>query len=282
MEKIAFIGAGKVGTALGKYFSVNNIPISGYFSRSPLSARESAEFTESKAFESAEELVRESNIVFITVPDGQIKSVYDSIKGFIRKDMQICHCSGSMSAKEAFSGIEKYGASGFSIHPLFPVNDKFRSHNDLGKAFFCIEGNENHISEWKMLLENLGNPVRIISGENKSEYHAACAVSSNLVCALIAESTELLIKCGFTEKESLSALRPLIESNIQNILGSNSVNALTGAVERCDIQTVKKHIACFDKKTDLDMYKSVSAKLIELASEKHPDTDYSELKDILK
>ena len=43
--KIGFIGAGKVGFALGKYLSENNINLVGYYSKNINSAIEAAKFT---------------------------------------------------------------------------------------------------------------------------------------------------------------------------------------------------------------------------------------------
>ena len=52
--KIGFIGAGKVGFSLGKYFAENGAELSGYYSRTESSAHEAAAFTGSKAFMSSE------------------------------------------------------------------------------------------------------------------------------------------------------------------------------------------------------------------------------------
>ena len=68
--RIGFVGAGKVGFSMGKFFALGGLNVSGYFSRSVQSAREAADFTGSWCFESLGELVAESDAVFITVPDG--------------------------------------------------------------------------------------------------------------------------------------------------------------------------------------------------------------------
>ena len=52
--KIGFIGAGKVGFTLGKYFAENGMELSGYYSSSVASAKEAAEITGSEYFENAE------------------------------------------------------------------------------------------------------------------------------------------------------------------------------------------------------------------------------------
>ena len=243
---------------------------------------EAARFTGSKGYDELSELVSDSDVIFITVSDGAIKEVYDSIKTLGIAGKQICHCSGSMSAAEAFRDLASYGASGCSIHPLFPVSSKYDSFKELHKAFFCIEGDDADVKTWTEIFDRFGNKTRVIAGENKVEYHAACAISSNLVCALAAKSLSMLEKCGFTETEAMTAFEPLIMSNIKRILAVGPVEALTGPVERNDVNTVIKHIKCMDNDVDRNMYMAISRKLVDLAEKKHPETDYSELKRLLK
>ena len=276
---IGFIGAGKVGFSLGKYLSVNGIGLSGYYSRNLNSAEEAAEFTGTKAFTTLEELLRESTVIFITVPDGAITDVFNNIRELGISGKLICHCSGALSAGEAFPDISTSGAQGLSIHPLFPVSSKYDSYKELGNAFFCLEG--DRADEWRDILTSLGNPVRIIDGSVKVRYHAACAISSNLVCALAAESVSLLKECGFTADEALQALRPLAMSNMSKVFEAGPVSALTGPVERNDVSTVSKHLKCFGTDEERELYTAVSRKVTEDASEKHPETDYSELRKLL-
>ncbi len=108
--KIGFFGAGKVGFSLGKYFSDNGLSVTGYYNRNKESALEAANFTGTKCFDSPEELINESDCIFLTVSDGAIKSVYDSIKSPMLSGKMLCHCSGSLSAEEAFPDIESFGA----------------------------------------------------------------------------------------------------------------------------------------------------------------------------
>ncbi|MBP5578605.1 MAG: DUF2520 domain-containing protein [Ruminococcus sp.] len=279
---IGFIGAGKVGFSLGRYFAENGIPLSGYYSLHVQSAAEAAKFTGSEVYYELADIVRDSGVIFITVPDTSVAEVYESIKEMGIEGKCICHCSGAMSAEETFPDISEYGASGYSIHPLFPISSKYESFKELQSAFFCIEGSEEHLGDWEKLFERLGNDIRIIPGSMKSEYHAACAISSNLVCALAAKSLSLMKKCGFSETEALKAFEPLIMSNIRRILAVGPQEALTGPVERNDIETVARHIQCMDNDTDREMYRAVSRKLVEIAQYKHPENDYSEMKKLLK
>ncbi len=279
--KVGFIGAGKAGFSLGKYFADGGITVTGYYSLHENSARAAAEFTGSQFFGELSDLLKESGVIFLTVPDGAVSSVYGELCKFDIKGKQICHCSGVMTAAAAFPGISRRGAFGYSIHPLFPISDKTESYRKMAGAFFCIEGSFEHLDEWKSVLEGLGFHVQMIDGKDKPKYHAACAISSNLFCALADESIELLTQCGFTRETALTALSPLIRQNTENILRYGPTNALTGAVERNDIQTVEKHLSCFSTDNERELYRAVSQRLIRIAKEKNPQNDYSELEKLL-
>ena len=49
--QIGFIGAGKVGVSLGKYFREKGLEVGGYYSLSEESARWAAAFTETKQYQ---------------------------------------------------------------------------------------------------------------------------------------------------------------------------------------------------------------------------------------
>ena len=271
--KTGFIGAGKVGFTLGKFFAANNIQVTGYYSRRRESAKEAAAFTGTTVYDSIGELVQDSDAVFLTVPDSAISSVFEELKEFDLTGRLICHCSGAMTAKEAFPG--------YSIHPLFPIHSKYDTYRELAGAFFCIEGDRFYIDYWHETLKSLGVNVKAIASEVKVKYHAACTISSNLVCALVQESLNLMETCGFTRSSALEALTPLIECNVRNILKEGPVNALTGPVERNDVSTIQKHLGCFLTHTEENLYRDLSRELIKVAEEKNSHINYTELKNML-
>lgn len=295
--KIGFIGAGKAGFSLGRFFAEGGITVTGYYSRHRESALEAAEFTNTKAYEELSEIIKDSDAIFLTVPDGAISPVYEQMKRCGIMGRQICHCSGAMTAGEAFPDIQTYGAYGYSIHPLFPISSKYDTYRELPDAFFCLEGmeiaanreNESYIlqqevylKEWELRLQMLGCSVRSIPSSSKIRYHAACAIASNLVCALVQESIDLLSTCGFSEEEAKKALTPLMRSNLEHIIAKGPTKALTGPMERCDVGTVEKHLGCFLTEEETQMYRVISEKLMQMAKTKHPDTDYGKMSELLQ
>ena len=278
--KTGFIGAGKVGCSLGRYFVLNGLSVSGFFDVDEESARTAAEFVGTDFVTELEELVRNSDALFLTVPDGLISTVWNQIKDMPVEGRFICHCSGALSAEDAFPGIKDRGAFGYSVHPLFAVSDKFHSYEELPHAFFTIEGDEEHLNDITALFQSFGNPVRNIKSKDKVKYHCAAAICSNQVIALIQESLDLLSECGFDEESALSALAPIITGNVAHIVKDGTAGSLTGPVERGDTDTVKKHLNCLNEEDRL-LYRLLSRKLLSVGKKKNPQRDYSRLESLL-
>lgn len=274
--KIGFIGAGKVGFSLGKYFKEQNLEITGYFSKNPQSALEAACFTHTKNYDTMEKIVEDSDTLFLTVPDGSIQNIWDSMKMLPIKGKIICHCSGSLSSA-IFSGIDQIGAFGYSIHPLFAISHKLESYKELSNALFTIEGHPLHLLEMKHLIEGCHNEAQLIDTDSKAKYHAAAVFVSNHVVALTKTGTDLLVQCGFSPEKAQSALAPLMLGNIKNILSQGPISALTGPVERNDMDTIKRHLSCLSGK-EQTLYQLLSDILIRIAEEKHPEQNYDALK----
>lgn len=272
--KIGFIGAGKVGSSLGKYFSDSGT-VMGYSSRSAESARFAAEFTSSKFYDSAAALVSDCDVIFITTPDDVIHQVWDELKTLPISDKTICHCSGSLSSS-VFSGIEQTGAYGLSVHPLQAISDRENSVHLLKDCVFTVEGDERKIGELKAFLEGFGNIVKTISAKDKTLYHAAAVFVSNLPIALTQIGTDILKRCGFDDESARKALAPLIVGSANNAAQKGAVKALTGPVERGDAETVAAHLGAINEK-EKEVYLLLTNKLVEIASEKNPTRDYTKL-----
>ena len=280
--RIGIIGAGKVGFTLGKYFQIRGIPLSGYYSLTEAHAKQAAAFTESTCFSTLEAIVAASDALFLTVPDGAIRQCYEALPKNSIKGKLICHCSGALSSQDAFPGISEHGAFGYSVHPLFAVSDPLEAYQELTDVFFCIEGDLAHLADVEGLLRQCGNPVQILDPADKVRYHAAAAMASNLVIGLVAESLDLMTSCGFTQEGALQALRPILLGNMAHVAQDGPVTSLTGPVERCDTETVSKHLAAMPTGETRSLYRLLSRKLVQVAQEKHPERNYQPMKDCLK
>lgn len=276
---VGFIGAGKVGNTLGKYFEQNDIALTGYFDIDKNAAMEAADFTLSTVYTSLSELVKCSDIIFITTTDNIIQYVWEEIKELPIEGKIICHCSGALSSA-VFKEVDEKGAFGYSIHPLFSCSSKTSSYKKLYDALITIEGSMEHLQEVEALFKRLGNSTRIIDSTQKIKYHAAAVFASNQPIALAGQGADILEQCGFTRDEAIKAVLFLMSHAIENIERQGLEEALTGPVERNDIITVKKHLKALSEE-EKNIYISLSRKLIKIAKIKNPEKNYIELEELL-
>lgn len=277
--KIGFIGAGRIGTSFGKYFSDGGMNVSGYFSRTPSSAKESADFVSGAvAFDSTAKLAAASDIIFITTDDDNILPAWRELSTLGRElcGKIICHVSGCATSA-IFENIEATGALPASLHMMVAVHNKFEGHKVLKNAVFTVTGNIKATEALAKLVEILGNRVTVIPDSCKPLYHAAAVMSSNFICALIDLSAEMLADCGFDRKDAEDRLMPLVLSAAHAAAENGIAGGLSGPIARGDLETVKAHLSVLggEKK---ELYKILSKRLVNISEQKNPNFDYSLIK----
>ena len=252
-----------------------------------------------------DKLVSESDTLFLATPDEGIGQVWDCIKGMELSGKIICHFSGSLSS-HVFSGIGQTGAVGCSIHPMYAFSGKFTSYQQFHTALLTLEGQQQAVRKMTALFgERLGHRILTIQAEDKLKYHAAAAMASNYMVGLFHVSLELLAECGFSEEESRMLLAPLVRVNVENMLEKGTKEALTGPIERNDVETVKGHLQVLET-AGIDrcgmegqayimkardgkpagnkaegVYRMLGQVLASIAESRHPDRDYADLKRLL-
>lgn len=272
--KTGFIGAGKVGCSLGKYLS-QKYEISGFFSRNSVSAEKASEIAGGNAFESPAQLAKNSDIIFLTVPDGLIAETWEKYKELFCGKI-ICHCSGALSS-EIFEDSQVYNVKTCSVHMFQAVSDKENSWKLLKNSVFTVEGNARQTL--KNMLVSLGNEVQEIDADKKTLYHLSAVFSSNLVTGLLYSAEKMLEQCGFSEQTAEKAICSIALGNISNINKQGIVNSLTGCVERNDTKTLVRHLAELEKSDrEREIYRLISKSLTEIAEQKHPETSFEKMK----
>ena len=279
--RIGIIGAGKLGTTLGKYLSIHGKNVTGFYSRTHESADEAATFAETETYSSLCKLVEKNDVIFITTPDGVIHQVWGELLHQDISNRIICHFSGSLSS-HVFSGREEAGASGISMHPMYAFSDKFHSYEQFHTAYLTLEGDPEAVAVMKPMWEAIGHHVLTLKAEDKIKYHAAAAMASNEMLGLMQASLDILSECGFSEKDSMALLTPLVQGNIASMLEKGCVNALTGPVERGDAQTVRKHLQALEGSKAGKIYQSLGSTMVELAKRRNPDRDYTPVRTLFE
>lgn len=278
---IGIIGAGRVGTAMGKYIAVHGGSLRGFYSRTIDSAKEAAQFCNTSFFKDLDSLIEVSDTLFIAVNDEAINDVWDCITTKNVKGKVICHFSGSLSS-DIFFNKERAGVSVCSLHPIYAFSNKFTAHQNLTEALFTVEGDSEALERMQELFHLLPNKMVKIQTEAKAKYHAAASVASNQVTGLLWMAVELLKEAGITEEIAYEMLEPLVKNSISTIFSQGCQNALTGPIERNDVKTVEKHLSALEKPLWSQAYRAVGSLVTKLAKEKHPKQEYSEIEELLK
>lgn len=267
--KVGFIGPGKVGVNLARYFKEKGIIVTGFYGRNKSTAEDAANMTASKVFTNYDEVIKENDIIFITTPDDAVAAIDKELKNYNLSGKSVCHTSGSLESA-ILSNAKCAGALSYSIHPMFAFSHKNISNDVLENIYFSVEGDETSDENCSVikLMKTLGNKFFIRNITDSKVYHLANSIVSNLVLSLLDTGTKYLMKLGLDEKDAFAALLPLIEGNIKNISEKGFKGALTGPVVRGDIGTVKKHLSVLNEE-DTEMYKILSKHLLKLSEERN-------------
>ena len=273
---IGFIGAGKVGCTLAKYFSLCGMQITGFYSHDYLQTQAASEFTDSEAYLTLSSLIANCDCLFLTVPDSQISSVWQEVSRLLIENKLVGHCSGLLTS-QLFTIDQIVYPLAFSLHPLSAIYDRFICYKDMAKVSFTLEANNPlALAKLQQMLSPLVNSIAILSAEHKALYHAACVMLSNHVIALAQVGSDMLARCGLDHHFCQQAWHNLFLENAKNICNVGTLNALTGPVERNDANTIKQHL--LNLPADIKpLYQQLSTKLLNLSRQKHPNRDYHQL-----
>lgn len=270
-----FIGAGKAGTVLGRYFARHGLSVAGYCDASPSAAQAAASLTSSRRFDAASALADASDLLFITVPDAAIADAWHELRD--TADLTgtiVCHCSGCTTSA-VLDGAGDVGARACSVHPLLALSDPLCPLDPVERAHITLEGDASAVSTLQALFDGLGNPVHVIDAADKGRYHAAAVFASNLVLAPLATAARLMESCGFDAPAAREALEPLVMGNARAFCEKGAATALTGPVERNDLPTAQRHLDDLDDAA-ADLYRTLTKTLVSLAEQKHPDRNYAD------
>ena len=180
--------------------------------------------------------------VFLTVPDDAVTKLAGNVAaaGDIPRGVAFVHCSGVLG----LGALEPLGArhATGSFHPLqsFPkprAPEAFR-----GSAVAIDASTEGLRRRLSRLARDLGARPRRVGEADRVVYHAAAVFASNYLVALAGQAVDLLEQIGWSEREAVDALVPLMEGVLAEVALRGPSAALTGPIRRGDVETVTRHL----------------------------------------
>lgn len=223
--------------------------------------------TASKPYPTAEALVRDAQMVFLTTPDSQIAEVCSclSMQNAFLPGQIVLHTSGLLSS-QILSPAKEAGCFIYSLHPLQAVTGGALGAQNLAGSFFTIEGDAEKMHVIEEIMQRCGASYRIIAKEYKPLYHAAACIASNYLVTIIDSAVSLLEKAGFLQEEGFHALTPLLEGTLTNIRSFGVEKALTGPIKRGDKDTVACHLSNLERfaPEELALYRVLGERTVSL------------------
>jgi predicted short-subunit dehydrogenase-like oxidoreductase (DUF2520 family) len=245
---LSFIGAGSVGTALATALYDRGYKVASVISSHARSAKALAKYVKApNASDRLEDVSALTQVLFITTPDKAIGVTAADLakrKDFSFSEMAFVHTSGALGS-EALSPLRDRGGHVLCLHPiqLFPRGERPNAlASRLSGIHFGLEGDDIGLAMGKKLVRNLGGKPLLIRPELKVLYHVACVVASNYLVALMSLVEEVYCRLDLEGKKSVDVFRPLIRSTIESVARSSPSGALTGPIERGDVETIRLHL----------------------------------------
>ncbi|MCU7496702.1 MAG: DUF2520 domain-containing protein [Ignavibacteria bacterium] len=248
MSDIAIIGAGKAAASLANGLMGKNENVASIVSRSLKSARDLAQRIGIRNYsDSLSDIPRWVHLIFITVPDREIARVAEDLS---RCDLDFenslfCHISGAQNIS-LLKPLKEKGARTASLH----IMQSFPSKNfvELRGAFAAVESSSPEAEKQLFrIAEKLEMRPFIIGSEDKIFYHIAGVFASNFLIANLFHAQQAFNKSRIEGVDFFSIIKPIVKATLENADREGVVRALSGPVERGDLEVVKNHLSVLKK-----------------------------------
>ncbi len=271
IEKISFIGCGRVGRTLARALKNAGYTIEIVVCRNLKHAQEAVHFIGAgEPSTDPIEAVSFGTVHFITTNDDAIAEIVrlidaggpDSLQGHF-----FFHTSGSVSST-VFEPLQKKGAEAASIHPLQVFADPAKALETLPGIYYAIEGNDRAMTWAIYMLDKLQGKLLLIPTGRKALYHAAGVFAANYLTVLVQLAVSIMEEIGESPEDSYQAFLPLMVSALQNIEEFGTAASLTGPIVRGDEKTIRAHLEALEQLPPeiLRAYKILGQEAVNLAA----------------
>jgi predicted short-subunit dehydrogenase-like oxidoreductase (DUF2520 family) len=274
---IAIVGAGSVGSTLGRILTENHRRITAVVSRSLSSARKCGRLVSCRtASTSLDAIPQKTQIVMITTPHGAVCDVAQALaqlNGFRWRGIGVCHASGMLTA-EALAPLSSAGATVFSFHPLqtFPRDFPPRKIVPTARGIvYGIDGPPAGIRMARKLAKALDGRILLVPPAMREFYHAACVVASSHLVTLTGILGAFYSDIAPGRRDFMDTFLPIMNATLTNVRTSSPARALTGPVARGGTETLAKHFDAIKRTAPalIPYYARMTLETVRVAMEKH-------------
>lgn len=276
MHNIAIVGAGKVGTVLGRILVEHGEKIVSVVSRTQKSAQDAGKFLCCRnVSDSLTAIPSTTDLVYITTPHAVVEEIAAGLARLEHlrfKRLAVCHASGMLTA-QSLEPLGRKGATVFSFHPLQTFPRDFDPRQILPTArgiYYAVDGLPDAVKKAKLFARKLGGYIIEISPEMRVFYHAACVVASNHLTALLSVVEVMFKQFGDQRQGFLEAFKPIIMATLHNVEVTSPTAALSGPIARGGVETVAQHFTSVKRFAPelLPFFRTLTLETVKLAERK--------------
>jgi predicted short-subunit dehydrogenase-like oxidoreductase (DUF2520 family) len=265
LPRIGFVGAGRVGTALGVALRRAGWPVTAVASRERARRdRFLALVPGARGYAEAAAILDDADLVFLTVPDDAVAAVASELR--LYSGQAIVHTSGVLPAAVLAPAMAA-GTEAGSFHPLVAFADLDAALAALPGATVAIEGDEPLMPLLTDLADALGARAVRVSAAGKALHHAAAVLAAGGFVALLDTLVALGAAAGLDEETSLELYGDLVRQGLANAARLGVRTALTGPLVRGDVGTVRAHLAALRRLAPdaMAVYLALGGRALEIA-----------------
>jgi predicted short-subunit dehydrogenase-like oxidoreductase (DUF2520 family) len=242
-KTVSIVGPGRLGTALALNlyragWKVDRLVTRPGSRRSPALSRLARQVkTDVTALG---ESALDSRLIWVTVPDDAIAEVATRLA--MRHDWHgkvVFHSSGALTS-DVLAPMHDRGAAVASVHPGMTFVSK--SVPRLANVPFGVEGDSRAVRLAKRIVADLGATAITIRKENKVLYHAFDTFASPMLIGLMAALHQVGEAAGIPPSRVRMMAGPLLRKTLENYLEHGAASALSGALMRGDVATIRRHL----------------------------------------
>jgi predicted short-subunit dehydrogenase-like oxidoreductase (DUF2520 family) len=277
LRKVAIIGLGRLGQALGRLLAASRVPIAWIAARDLAAARLAARFIgRGKPLRLSDPELTKAAIFLLTTTDSALAEVAQKLakQGSGKRPWRgkvVLHTCGSLPST-VLRPLKLRGAAIGSLHPYQTVPSPQAGVRNLRGCFWGIEGDrraQQVAKRWVKLLEGVAFPIR---PQGKTIYHLSAFLVSPTLVTLMEQSTRLLKEAGVPPGIARPMLRQFVVETAKNFSELGARRALTGPAVRGDWTTIGRHLAVLRRSAPefVPVYQTLLHAMLRLAGQKAP------------
>jgi predicted short-subunit dehydrogenase-like oxidoreductase (DUF2520 family) len=177
------------------------------------------------------EVAADVDVLAITTPDRVVADVARRVHPV--RSTVVVHLSGALRLT-ALAPHERRA----SLHPLVPLTSPEQGASKLVGAWFAVAGDPMA----REIVDALGGRPIDVPEERRADYHAAAAIASNHLVALLGQAERVGAQAGVP----LAAYLYLARAALESVADLGPAAAITGPIQRGDWATVSEHLEAID------------------------------------